>query len=319
MIYLLVGENQFRVDAAIAEIAGQTPHTRLDGASLSRESLVGALFSVSLFEPASVVVIDELSKQRDLWDMLPSTYKEVDGVTIVLREPHPDKRLKAYKWLTTHAELIDCGYFAANETRAAEQWLARYATDQRTNLTSTQVADMVRRALRTDAGSTRPVIDQQLLATAVQQLSDSGQVTTEMIDTVIAPSAYENVFDLLGQALSGNVDAIAGRVATMRHSEEGYMVLGLLVSQITQLTALVLAGRDQTVDDVAKAMGAHPFALRSMQKYATGLGVDQLAMYVEALNEADARIKTSSIDPWTAIDIALNNIALMHRAEKNSA
>ncbi len=312
MIYLVQGENQFRVDAALTELTQSADEVvRLDGAALTRETLHEALFAVSLFAAKRVVIIDELGKHKALWETLPERGGDTE-TDIVLYEPRPDKRLKTYKWLAKHAKVIDCGHLLASDTYAAEKWLKGYAKEQGVALTSEQASDMVRRAVRTDGGS-KPIIDQQLLATAVGQLRDAPAVTTEVIDTVLAPSVYENVFNLLGTALDGKLDEVERQVASMRTSEEGYMVLGLLASQLSQLAALVLAGPGRSIDEVAKATGAHPFALRSQQKYASRTSLESLTRYIELLKTADAQIKTSSTDPWTALDIALTKVALDNR------
>lgn len=311
MIYLVIGENQFRVDEAVARVCqGADEVVRLDGSALSREALVEALFATSLFAAKRVVCIDELSKHKALWEALPELYRDAEGTDLVLLEPKPDKRLKAYKWLAKEAKVVDCGHLHANDTRTVEKWLADYAAGQGVTLTAALASDMVRRAVRSDPHGNKPIIDQQLLATAVMQLQNADTVTPETVDTVLAPSAYENVFNLLGTVLDGRADEVAQQVATMRHNEEAYMVVGLLASQLTQLTALVLAGSGRSVDEVAKATGAHPFALRQMQKYAGRLSLERLARYIDLLRAADAQIKTSSTDPWTAIDIALAKIAL---------
>lgn len=314
MIYLIVGESQFRVDAAIATAVGQADDiVRYDGAALTRETLVGALFSVSLFASRRAVIIDELSKQKSLWEALPEICEDASSVEVILYEPRPDKRLKTYKWLVKQAKIIDCSHILASDSRVVEKWLVEYAAGQGVALTQGQVRDMVQRALRSDAHSSKPIIDQQLLATAISQLRNTDTVTDEMIDTVIAPSVYENVFNLLGTALDGSADEVSRQVAAMRHSEEGYMVLGLLASQLSQLAALQLAGPGRSLDEVAKATGAHPFALRSMQRYSSRLSTEKLAQHISDLKDADARIKTSSVDPWTAIDVALAKISLASR------
>ena len=310
MIVLITGESQFRVDAAIAGVSdGADEVLHYGGTALTLAALHEALLGVSMFAPKRVVIIDELSKQKDLWEALPDVYQDSE-TTVVLYEPRPDKRLKTYKWLAKESRVIDCSHLPANDTRTAERWLADYATEQGVKLTTGQVSDMVRRAIRADTSGNKPIIDQQLLATTVGQLRDAPKVTTEVIDTVLAPSVYENVFNLLGTALDGKVEDIERQVASMRSGEEGYMVLGLLASQLSQLAALVLAGRDRSIDEIARTTGAHPFALRQMQKYAARLTPEKLSVYIRLFATADAQIKTSSGDPWTALDIALTKVAL---------
>lgn len=311
MIYLITGENQFRVDEALADKTSKADEVeRLDGAALTREALSTALFSVSLFAKRRVVIIDELSKHKSLWEALPEIISDAPSVDVIFHEPRPDKRLKTYKWLTKAATVIDCSHLLASDAHAAEKWLVGYAKEQGVELASAQAGDMVARAQRADASSSKPIIDQQLLATAISQLRSADVVTDEMIDAVLAPSVYENVFTLLGAALDGRGDGVARQIAHMRQTEEPHMVLGLLASQLTQLAALFLAGPDESIEAIAKASGAHPYALRSMQKYSSRLTADTLSRYVDLIIAADAQIKTSSIDPWTALDVALMKIAL---------
>lgn len=310
MIHVLLGENQFRIDAALRELTqGADEVRRLDGVTLTRSELVEAVYGVSLFASERVVIIDELSRQRSLWDSLPELLKDPTDVTVIFAEPNLDKRLKTYKWLTQHTKIIDCEYLEANNTRAAETWARDYATNQNVVLSGELAAEMVRRALRTDPGSKRPIIDQQLLATALTQLSGSGEVTRELIDTVLAPSSYENVFELLGLVLDGSVEALSRVIDHMRRHDDAYMVTGLLASQLTQLTALVLARGEVSIEQIAKDTKAHPYALRSLQRYAGRLTRQDLAWYVSQLAQADGLLKTTSNDPWLVVDVALTKMA----------
>lgn len=310
MLYLVTGENQFSVDQALADLVRTADEVRhYDGALLSHEELTAAIFAVSMFASHRVVVIHELSKQKLLWEALPKIYQAVDQTDVVIYEPRPDKRLKTSKWLATAAQVIDCKHILGSDTSSAEAWLADYSRGQGVSLRQQQIADMVRRAIRTDAND-KAIIDQQLLATTVLQLRDADNIDDDILDTVLSPSIYENVFSLLGSALDGDRRKVTEQVAHMRQGEESYMVLGLISTQLAQLIAIYLADENQSIDDIAKATATHPYALRSMKKFAAKLTLGQLKSIVQVFVDADEAIKTSSIDPWTALDIALMKVTL---------
>ncbi|QWQ31492.1 hypothetical protein KOY49_00395 [Candidatus Minimicrobia vallesae] len=81
----------------------------------------------------------------------------------------------------------------------------------------------------------------------MDQLALAQKVTDDLIDNLIPLARTENVFDLFISALAGDYDKVHDIISYLE-SESGvdgaYQTMGLLASQATNLTALVLADGD---------------------------------------------------------------------------
>jgi DNA polymerase III delta subunit len=85
------------------------------------------------------------------------------------------------------------------------------------------------------------------------------------------------------------------------------MVFGLLCSQAFQLAALAAA--DKPGSEVARDIGAHPFALQKLAPHVKRLGRGGTRRVIESFAQADDRLKSGPADPWVLIDQALARIA----------
>ncbi len=308
MLYVLTGDNLFQRDQEIARIAGGRDIERYEGADLAPERLGEVLAGQTLFATDSVTRIDTPSANKAVWEALESWAERVSGDVIVV-EPKPDKRTRTYKALQQHATVIDCTMWSERQSGKAAIWLRSYSSDRQVSLSSAQIDDVVHRAIRPSDDGKSTVIDQQLLATVIDQLAGAETITDDMIDTVLAPSMHENVFSLFGAALDGDVATVRAKIAHLRVSQEAHMAFGLLGSQATNLAALVLGG-DRTSAEIAKDIGTHPFALSQLERYAAKLSRRDVARIIDTLATADERLKRSTAEPWTLLEQALLDIAL---------
>ena len=82
--------------------------------------------------------------------------------------------------------------------------------------------------------------------------------------------------------------------------------MGLLASQATNLTALVLADGDSKL--VASDFSANPYVLRKLASSAKGADKEKLKRINDALLRVDLQMKTTSVNPWLLVEAALVGI-----------
>ncbi|MNS76073.1 DNA polymerase III subunit delta [compost metagenome] len=129
------------------------------------------------------------------------------------------------------------------------------------------------------------------------------EVTPEVIQDVIELSPTENVFNLFETALRGDSKGVMHMIATLELSEDPYRVFGLLSGQTVQLLALALG--DKPSAEIAKDIGAHPYAVSKLGSHAKRLGATGSKKVIHAFAEADRAMKTSVAEPWLLIERAL--------------
>lgn len=298
MITLLTGENDFEIIRAVRMIEASFAGTseRFVGADIELRQLPDMLAGATLFADKRLVIIDGLSTNKTVWNALPDWLARLsDDVHLVLIEPKPDKRTKTYKELQKKASVQTFAVLTDRDAVAAERWVVEEASRQGQTLEKDSAHALVARV----------GVNQWQLFHALQKLAVFEAVTAETIVRVIDANLSENVFNLFEASLSGNKMQIIEMIKVVRQTEDPYMVFGLLSSQMVQLAALGMADEHMHPNDVAKALGAHPFAVSKLSRYATKLSKAQLKSSVQRFADADAQLKSSTIDPWIVIEQVL--------------
>lgn len=300
MITLLTGENNFEItralDALIAAFDGTVE--RIDGSRLETKQLPDLLMGGTLFADTRLVVIKGMSENKSVWgDMAEWLLRISDDVHLVLVEAKPDKRTKAYKDIAKRATVKEFTAWTDRDRQQAEAWASKEAACQGVSLDKKSAHALVDRV----------GVDQWQLFHAIEKLALLDTVTPDTIAEIIEANPSENVFNLLDAALRGNRQRVTEMLRTLEQTDDPYMVFGLLSSQVFQLAALAVS--DKPGSEVAKDIGAHPFALSKLSPYATTVGRAGAKRIVTRFADADTAMKTTAVDPWIQIERALIDIS----------
>lgn len=300
MITLLTGENSYEIDHELKRLVAAFDGTpeKFDGEALEVRQLPDLLAGMSLFAEKRLVIIKQLSDNKAVWGELPAFLGRIsDDVDLVLVEPKPDKRTSAYKTLQKAASVQEYRPWAERDSVKAEKWVGEQAKARGVALAPALVGLLV----------SRVGVDQWELAHALDKLSVLSEVTEDIIRDVIEANPSENVFELFETALKGNRARTREMITTLSMTEESYQLFGLLSGQVFQLATLAAASES---DNVAKDISAHPFVLSKLKPYAKKEGIAGAFRIANAFAEADHAMKTSSIDPWLAIERAILQTAI---------
>lgn len=299
MITVLIGENSFEITRAIkyleADFAGVAE--KVDGEELELKQLPDLLMGTTLFAPKRLVIIKNLSENKAVWEKLPEWLGRLsDDVHVVLVEPKPDRRSSTYKALQKAATVRQFPAWTERDTLVAEKWVAQEAERQGMALDKKSTHSLVERV----------GVDQWRLFDSLQKLAVLPSVDSSVIEEVIEARPTENVFNLLDAALKGESVRVKKMLGTLEASEDPYRLFGLLSTQVFQLAAL--SASDKSAGEIAKDLGAHPFALSKLAPHVKKLGKTGARQTVAAMVEADTAIKTSAANPWLLIERALIKI-----------
>ena len=255
-----------------------------------------------------LIVIERLSERKDLWDKLGEWASDIAVETyLVLIEPRPDKRTKTFKILQKTAKLVEAMPLTDRQRPAAEKWLLDYASGHGVKLTKTQASDMVARAIVDDEKSRSAEIDQLQLTHAVAALKNAVKIDDAAIATVLPPAREFSVFDIIELAVCGKTANLRSALDELRRSDDVYKVAPLVWSQWSQLVLLAKAEAASTSDTID--LGIHPFVAKKLRPLARQLSPKDLAELTELAAERDYQMKTSSVDPWAALEDFLFRVA----------
>lgn len=302
MITVLTGSNDYELrqaQKALAESFAGTPEY-IDGHSVTLAQLPDLLMGVSLFAEERLVFISGLSGSSAVWSKLPDWLPRLsDTIKLVLIEPTLDKRTVVYKALKATADMQEFPAWTDKEFVKAEAWAGQHAKEKGIELSRPAAKHLVQRV----------GVNQWGIAQAVDILSlidSKTAITPDLIDIVIVPSAEESAFQLLEDAFAGRAESVAESVQSLVLSEDPHRLMGLIVSQVFSLAAVVYAGE---YDDPSKTFGIHPFVVSKLRRLRTQLGPKGAGSILQLTAEADEDMKSSKAEPWILVERLLLKIA----------
>ncbi len=310
VIHLILGENTYKAEQELARIVndGGIAPERLDASGLTANTLADIVRGGSLFSTQRLVLLRQLSDNKPVFDKLAEWAGEVPAdSTLVLLETKLDKRTKAYKTLVKTAKVISVEPLTERDSGLAEQWLDSLANGQKVMLSRLQLRNMVQRALVPGDKPTTRNIDQMQLAQAVKALAGAGQVTDDMIATVLPPAPGDTVFNLLELAASRNLTAVNELLADLQRTDDPHRTMALLMGQWAQLVAVSLA--DTPPATIATELGLHPFVAKKQQQLAMGFTPAQIRQLTGLAADLDAGAKRSQFAHWDGVHRFVHAIA----------
>ena len=299
MIHLIYGDNEFeKRERLVALLDGVRPLS-YDGEVLGVGKLRELLQGQSLFGGVEPIVIRQLSDNAEAWAALPELADDID-TTLALLEIKPDKRTRTYKWLQKHAEAAECALLGERDRTKVVAWCVARAK--------------AAHGLSLSQGSAQAIIerlghDQLRIDHFLVQLALADDAMVETIHQLLPLAKTESAFVLFEAALRGDIETVQRTLRFLEQSsgdDGAYQTLGLVASQLVHFNALVLAGGDTA--RVAADFATHPYVLRKLVPYTKDMTVEQLVVMNQALAEADAKMKSTSVAPWLLVEVALREI-----------
>lgn len=290
MIYLLSGENTYETERQLQEFVTKFDGEveRYDGSELTLEMLPDLFMGVTLFASSRLIIIKNVSSQKSIWNALDEWLEKADGTDVVLVEPKPDKRTKTYKWLQKHAEVSESRELQPYE---AEQWLMKTASVQGL-LLQQDLARFWVEYIGTDQWRLQNELEKVRLS--------KREPNQALLRELAEPTPQATSFEVLEAAFAGRRDQLEQLLTVVARSEDPFMFLGLLSSQVYAI-ALMQTDIHARPDEVAKTVGIHPFVLKKVTPLARTLDQAQLQRLVRQLADLDTHLKSRAVEPWEQI------------------
>ena len=115
------------------------------------------------------------------------------------------------------------------------------------------------------------------------------------------------MFDIIELAVRGKTANLRSALDELRRSDDVYKVAPLVWSQWSQLVLLAKAEAAGASDKID--LGIHPFVAKKLRPLARQLSPKDLVELTELAAERDYQMKTSSVDPWAALEDFLFRVA----------
>lgn len=290
-ITLMTGENTYALRAErrrwIDEFSkkhGADNIVRLDGKGLTIRALLDEVGVMPFLAEKRLVIVDGVPKATK--EEIQALEACIHPATILLFvDPSPDKRLGGTKHLLAIAVAKE---FPSVKGPKLLQWI---------------VAEARRLGMELDRGAGELLVerlgdDQGLIATELEKLSlaTSGRpVSADDVDLHTIPTDEGVVWTMTDLVSAGRKrEALAYARRLLERGSDAYGLWAILLSMLKNVL-LVRAAVDDRLSsprDIAERTGVHPFALRSLQSYASSCSRAELERAVRWAVESDVLLKT---------------------------
>lgn len=311
MLKIFYGANQFAKNLELSKLRKQFSQEYGDYAVKLKEAvevdageLLGEIAAVGMFSQNELIIISGAQENVALLEklVLKSAELEKSDKTIVCVVGELDKRKKIFKDIKKLKEFRE---FVELSVYDLEKWIKEVAKKIGINLNTSLVRELAERV----GGS------QQEAWVCLNQLSlleADKKIESADLDIFLKASTRESVFELLESALSGNQKKVSEILkALQKQREDPFRGMGLLVSQASNILAIVLSKYSANGTNVAKDFGVHPYALSQLQNMVNRIGIDagKAKRVLGILSQGDEYSKTiNKVEPWLMLDSALMKI-----------
>lgn len=305
MIVTLTGANDLlrkkELDKLVSAFGiehGDMAIERFDGEEAATERMRESVQSMPFLSVRKMVVLREPGKQKTFAETVVQTLESTaDTTDLIIYEPKLDKRGSYYKTLKKLTDFRECNDL---DLAGLAKWAVAYTTEQGGTLSATDAKLLIDRV-----GS-----NQQSLCTELDKLLTYNEhISGESITLLTEPLPQSTVFELLDAAFSGRAE----RVFELYHEQralkvEPQAIIAMLAWQLHVL-AVVKAGAQRSVDQIAKESKLNPFVIRKTQGIARRLSLEQIKKLIADLLELDLQLKRSALDADEALKLYLLKLA----------
>lgn len=304
MIITLTGENAYAIAQAERQVAeafaakhGKNGIERIDAEGLDAARLPDLFQGATLFAPVRLVVLKNIGANKGVQELLTEILpKAADETTVIIADSHLDKRTKLYKFLKANTNFQE---FPQLDEHKLVSWVQQQGVAANATIAKADAQYLVQRTGH----------DQWRLHHEIEKLAGyNGDITRQLIESLVEPSPEGNAFELLDAALNSQSQKVAAIVAALKTEEDPYKLFGLLASQVHALAVVAAAG-GKSPDIIAKEAGLHPFVVRKTQPVARKLGLQRVQAIAKDVADCDWHLKSTGADPWHLLEVTLQKMA----------
>jgi DNA polymerase III delta subunit len=136
-------------------------------------------------------------------------------------------------------------------------------------------------------------------------MSYDPKVTRDSIEQLTEPLPQSTVFELLDAAFSGRSEQAFTLYKEQRALKIEPQAIMALVAWQLHVLAVVVAGKPQSAEEIAKAAKLNPFVVRKTQGLARRISMPQVKKLVADLLALDLQLKRAPIDADEALQLYL--------------
>lgn len=316
MLFFLYGNDEFAIARKLKDFEADfsDPTTagmntaRFEARAVSDEELNNALNAMPFLASHRLVLLanpsskyNNAASRKNFEEYLKTAPASVKLAMYESVEPKEVEKHWLVKWAEKNAALIKTQAFMLPKQRDMPGWILNEAKKQGGQMEPPAAAKL---AEMTGVDTRQAGME---IAKLLAYVNWARAVRGSDVDAVCIVTSQQSVFDFVDALSQGNGKAAQKLLHRLLENEEAFPLWGMVVRQFRLLIQAreVLDARGNK-DDVARALGVHPFVAEKTAAQAQRFSMEALTGIYRRLLLIDERVKTSQV----ALDLALDMLVV---------
>jgi DNA polymerase-3 subunit delta len=315
-IFLLFGNDEFAITRKLKDFESDfsDPTTadmntaRLDARSMSEDDLGNAMNAMPFLAKRRLVFLTNPSSKynnpqvrKKFLEFIGNTPETARLVLYESVEPKEAEKHWLVKWAEKNDKLVQARAFMLPRLKDMAGWIVNETKNQGGKI-EPRAADMLKDMVGVDTRQAGMEI-----AKLLAYVNWARPINSQDVEAVCVVTSEQSVFDFVDALANGNGKTAQHLLHRLLETEEEFSLWGMVVRQFRLLLQAreILDGRGNK-DDVARALGIHPFVAEKATQQAARFSIESLeAIYHQLLN-IDERVKTSQV----TLDLAMDTLVV---------
>jgi DNA polymerase III subunit delta len=315
-IFLLYGNDEFAITRKLKDFESDfsDPTTadmntaRLDARLMSEDELGNALNSMPFLAKRRLVFLANLSSKYNNPQVRKKFLEFIgntpDSARLVLYESVEPKEAEKHwlvKWAEKNDKSVQARAFMLPRLKDMAGWIVNETKNQGGKI-EPRAAEMLKDMVGVDTRQAGMEI-----AKLLAYVNWARPINSQDVEAVCVVTSEQSVFDFVDALANGNGKSAQHLLHRLLETEEEFSLWGMVVRQFRLLIQAreILDGRGNK-DDVARALGIHPFVAEKATQQAARFSIESLEAIYHRLLSIDEKVKTSQI----TLDLAMDTLVV---------
>ena len=315
-LYFLFGNDEFAISRKLKDFesdftdptSADMNTARLDARSMSENDLNTAVNAMPFLAKRRLVFLanpsakyNNASSRKKFFEFIEKAPETTRIAMYESVEPRDAEKHWLVKWAEKNEKLIQTKAFMLPRLKDMTGWIVNETKNQGGQIEQ-RAAEMLKDMVGVDTRQAGMEI-----AKLLAYVNWARPINTSDVEAVCIVTSQQSVFDFVDALSNGNGKSAQHLLHRLLESEDPFSLWGMVVRQFRLLMQAreILDGRGNK-DDVARALGVHPFVAEKTTQQAGRFSVDSLEYVYRKLLAIDEGVKTGQV----TLDLALDTLVV---------
>jgi DNA polymerase III subunit delta len=315
-LYFLFGNDEFAITRKLKEFesdftdptSADMNTARLEARSMSEDDLNNAVNAMPFLAKIRLVLLQNPSSKYNNPNVRKKFFefleKAPDTTRLVMFESVEPKEAEKHwlvKWAEKNNKLMQAKAFMLPRLKDMPGWIINETKNQGGKI-DPRAAEMLKDMVGVDTRQAGMEI-----AKLLAYVNWARPVTAQDVEAVCIVTSQQSVFDFVDALANGNGKSAQHLLHRLLESEDEFALWGMVVRQFRLLIQAreILDARGNQ-NDVARALGVHPFVAEKTTQQAARFSMESLESIYRKLLRIDEGVKTSQL----TLDLAMDTLVV---------